>query len=59
MIRFRKDGESHAFSPATVTVLQKAVASGRAVGMEVTIYNPDRDPTGAAGSTATDATMCY
>jgi arginase len=32
-----------------VTVLQKAVASGRAVGMEVTIYNPKLDRDGSAG----------
>jgi arginase len=31
------------------TVLQIALASGRAVGVEITIYNPALDPTGAAG----------
>jgi arginase len=32
-----------------VTVLTAAMATGRAVGFEVTIYNPTLDPTGAAG----------
>jgi arginase len=31
------------------TVLQTALASGRAVGIEVTIYNPALDPDGASG----------
>jgi arginase len=31
------------------TVLATAMAGGRAVGFEVTIYNPDLDPGGAAG----------
>ena len=32
-----------------IVVLQTALASGRAVGMEVTIYNPTLDPDGIAG----------
>ena len=32
-----------------IVVLQTALASGRAVGMEVTIYNPALDPDGSAG----------
>ena len=31
------------------TVLATAMAGGRAVGFEITIYNPDLDPDGAAG----------
>jgi arginase len=30
-------------------VLQTALASGRAVGIEVTIYNPTLDPDGSSG----------
>ena len=37
-----------------VTVLQTAVRSGRAVGLEVTIYNPALDPDGQAGRLLTD-----
>jgi arginase len=40
-----------------VEVLRRAFASGRAVGMEVTIYNPDRDPMGAAGRLLTDVVV--
>ena len=36
------------------TTLELALASGRAVGMEVTIYNPELDPDGAAGRALTD-----
>jgi arginase len=35
------------------TVLRVAVGSGRAVGMEVTIYNPKLDPDGASGRSLT------
>ena len=35
------------------TTLRLALASGRAVGMEVTIYNPELDPDGAAGRALT------
>lgn len=38
-----------------VTVLQIAIASGGAVGMEVTIYNPALDEDGAAGRSLVDA----
>ena len=38
-----------------VVVLQTALASGRTVGMEVTIYNPALDPDGAAGRGLVDA----
>jgi arginase len=38
-----------------ITVLQIALASGRAVGMEVTIYNPALDADGAAGRGLVDA----
>ena len=31
------------------TMLSAAMASGRAVGIEVTIYNPKLDPDGASG----------
>jgi len=31
------------------TVLQTALASGRAVGIEITIYNPSLDADGASG----------
>jgi arginase len=37
-----------------VTVLSAAIASGRAVGIEVTIYNPNLDPDGRAGRLLTD-----
>ena len=37
------------------TVLRAALASGRAVGMEVTIYNPAMDTDGAAGRALADA----
>lgn len=37
------------------TVLRMALASGRAVGMEVTIYNPALDVDGAAGRALADA----
>lgn len=40
-----------------VQVLRQAFASGKAVGLEVTIYNPDRDPTGTAGRLLTDVTV--
>jgi arginase len=36
------------------TVIAKAVATGRAVGIEVTIYNPTLDPEGRAGRMLTD-----
>lgn len=36
------------------TVLRIALSSGRAVGIEVTIYNPALDPSGAAGRALTD-----
>jgi arginase len=36
------------------SVLQAALASGRAVGLEVTIYNPTLDPDGTAGRELTD-----
>jgi len=36
------------------TILALAVGSGRAVGLEVTIYNPKLDPDGAAGRALTD-----
>ena len=36
------------------TVIGLAVGSGRAVGLEVTIYNPKLDPDGAAGRALTD-----
>ncbi len=36
------------------TVLRVALASGRAVGFEITIYNPALDPKGVAGTTLTD-----
>lgn len=32
-----------------VAVLRAAIGTGRAVGLELTIYNPDRDPDGVAG----------
>lgn len=32
------------------TVLRRALGSGRAVGLEVAIYNPSKDPDGAAGA---------
>lgn len=35
-------------------VLRAALATGKAVAMEVTIYNPDRDPMGTAGRLLTD-----
>jgi arginase len=38
-----------------IVVLQTALASGRAVGMEVTIYNPALDSDGAAGRGLVDA----
>jgi arginase len=38
-----------------VTVLKLAIASGRTVGVEVTIYNPALDSDGAAGRALTDA----
>ena len=37
-----------------VTVLRMALASGKAVGIEVTIYNPTLDPDGTAGRMLTD-----
>jgi arginase len=37
-----------------VAVLRAAIGTGRAVGMELTIYNPDRDPEGVAGRLFTD-----
>lgn len=37
-----------------VTVLRGAIATGRAVGIEVTIYNPSLDPDGRAGRLLTD-----
>ena len=37
------------------TVLRIALASGRAVGMEITIYNPDLDADGAAGRGLVDS----
>jgi arginase len=37
-----------------VTALRMAMESGRAVGIEVTIYNPDLDEDGAAGRALTD-----
>jgi len=36
------------------TALRLALASGKSVGMEVTIYNPALDPDGAAGRALTD-----
>jgi arginase len=36
------------------TVLKMALSSGRAVGIEVTIYNPDLDKDGSAGRLLTD-----
>lgn len=36
------------------TLLRLALASGRAVGFEITIYNPSLDPKGTAGATLTD-----
>jgi arginase len=36
------------------SVLQRALGSGRAVGLELTIYNPALDPDGAAGRGLTD-----
>ena len=36
------------------TILRIALASGRAVGFEITIYNPSLDPKGTAGATLTD-----
>ena len=36
-------------------ILSHAVANPRAVGLEVTIYNPALDPDGAAGRGLTDA----
>jgi arginase len=36
------------------TVLRAALASGRAVGMEITIYNPALDPSGSAGRVLTN-----
>ena len=36
------------------TVLRCAIASGRAVGLEVTIYNPALDMDGSAGRVLTD-----
>jgi arginase len=42
-------------SPDEATqILQAAMGSGRAVGMEVTIYNPELDPGGVAGRLLTD-----
>ena len=38
-----------------ITVLQVAMASGRAAGIEVTIYNPKLDPEGRAGRGLVDA----
>jgi arginase len=35
-------------------VVGQALASGRAVGIEVTIYNPALDPDGRAGKLLTD-----
>jgi arginase len=35
-------------------VLKMALNSGRAVGLEVTIYNPDLDRDGSAGKLLTD-----
>lgn len=35
-------------------ILRVALASGRAVGFEITIYNPSLDPKGTAGATLTD-----
>jgi arginase len=35
-------------------ILQIAMASGRAAGLEVTIYNPRQDPDGSAGRALTD-----
>lgn len=32
-----------------IHLLQRTLATGRVVGMEVAIYNPDRDENGAAG----------
>ncbi len=36
------------------TILRVALASGRAVGFEITIYNPSLDPKGTAGAALTD-----
>jgi arginase len=36
------------------SVLKMALDSGRAVGIEVTIYNPDLDKDGSAGKLLTD-----
>jgi hypothetical protein len=38
-------------------VLRVLLASGRAVGMEITIYNPRLDPDGAAGRTLVSAVL--
>jgi arginase len=38
-----------------VSTLRIALASGKAVGIEVTIYNPDMDPDGSAGRGLADA----
>jgi len=37
-----------------VTVLRAAIGSGRAIGLEVTIYNPSLDPDGSAGRLLAD-----
>ena len=37
-----------------VSALTVALESGRAAGMEVTIYNPSLDPDGSAGRRLTD-----
>lgn len=41
-------------SEQLTTTLKLALASGKAVGIEVTIYNPELDPDGAAGRALTD-----
>jgi hypothetical protein len=37
------------------TVLRMALETGRAVGLDVAIYNPDLDPEGSAGRALADA----
>lgn len=38
-----------------IAIVRRLIASGRVAGMTVTIYDPDRDPTGAIGAAFTDA----
>jgi arginase len=38
-----------------IELVRRLLASGKAAGMTVTIYDPDRDPTGAIGAALTDA----